>query len=309
VVTETGTPDLANVRTSLTQIKDTRGTKVFRAANGVFLTVLCVVTLYPFVNVIAKAFSNEGDISAGRVNLFPRGFNLVTFHAVVSDPAFWRDYKNTIVYTVVGTVIAIALTTTFAYALSRRDLPGRKAFIGFAVFTMFFSGGLIPNYIVVTQWLHLRNTIWAIVLPGALSVFNLLVMKSFFDGFPTDLEEAASLDGLSQYGVFFRIVLPLSKAVLATMVLFYAVALWNNWFNAFLYLDKKEMFPVMMYLRNLIAGAMGAQDITGSQTEAVQIGANVQSVAMLLIVIPIVCLYPFVQRYFVSGVMLGSVKG
>lgn len=305
----TGVPDIADVRTSLTRIKDTRATIAFRVVNGIVLTVLCVVTLYPFVNLIAKAFSSEGAIAAGQVNLVPRGFNLTTFEAVVSDPMFWTNYRNTVVYTVVGTVISMALTTTFAYALSRRNLPGRTAFIGIAVFTMFFSGGLIPNYILVTQWLHMRNTIWAIVLPSALSIFNLLVMKSFFEGFPVELEEAAALDGLSPYGVFLRIVLPLSKAVLATMVLFYSVAQWNSWFNAFLYLDQKSMFPVMIYLRNLIAAASGAQEVTGSQTDAVQIGANIQSVTMLLTVLPIICLYPFIQKYFVSGVMLGSVKG
>jgi putative aldouronate transport system permease protein len=310
VVTDlTGVPDIADVRTSLTRIKDTRATIAFRVVNGIVLTVLCVVTLYPFVNLIAKAFSSEGAIAAGQVNLVPRGFNLTTFEAVVSDPMFWTNYRNTVVYTVVGTVISMALTTTFAYALSRRSLPGRTAFIGIAVFTMFFSGGLIPNYILVTQWLHMRNTIWAIVLPSALSIFNLLVMKSFFEGFPVELEEAAALDGLSPYGVFLRIVLPLSKAVLATMVLFYSVAQWNSWFNAFLYLDQKSMFPVMIYLRNLIAAASGAQEVTGSQTDAVQIGANIQSVTMLLTVLPIICLYPFIQKYFVSGVMLGSVKG
>lgn len=310
MVTElTGAPDIVRVRASLTHIKDTPGTKAFRVFNGVFLTALCVVTLYPFVNLIAKAFSSEGAIAAGQVNLIPRGLNLTTFKAVVRDPMFWINYRNTVGYTVLGTIIAMALTTTFAYALSRRNLPGRTAFIGIAVFTMFFSGGLIPNYILVTQWLHMRNTVWAIVLPGALSIFNLLVMKSFFEGFPVDLEEAAALDGLSPYGVFLRIVLPLSKAVLATMVLFYAVAQWNSWFNAFLYLDQKRMFPVMMYLRNLIAAATGSQEVTGSQNDAVQIGANIQSVTMLLTVLPIVCLYPFVQKYFVSGVMLGSVKG
>jgi putative aldouronate transport system permease protein len=150
----------------------------------------------------------------------------------------------------------------------------------------------------------MRNTMWAVVLPGAISVFNLLVMKSFFENFPTELEEAAAIDGLSTYGIFGRIVLPLSKAVIATMTLFYAVGIWNSWFGAFLYLDKKELFPVTVYLRNLIAAATGP----GSQ-EAVQIGSNIQSVTMLLTVLPIVCLYPFVQKYFVSGVMLGSVKG
>jgi len=300
--------DLAAVRSSLTQVKDTKGTIAFRIINGVILTVITVVTLYPFVNLIAKAFSGEGFIAAGEVNLIPRGFNLVTIKVVLTDPWFWISYKNTLMYTIVGTAISMFLTTTFAYAISRPRLKGKNLFIGLAVFTMFFSGGLIPNYLLVAQWLHMRNTIWAIVLPGALSVFNLLVMKSFFEGFPRELEEAAELDGMTQYGVFFRIVLPLSKAVLATMVLFYAVAYWNDWFAAFMYLDKKEMFPVMIYLRNLIASATGAPD-PGNAADSVQIGANIQAVTMLLTVLPIMAVYPFIQKYFVSGVMLGSVKG
>jgi len=208
---------------------------------------------------------------------------------------------------VVGTIIAMAITTTYAYALSKPYLKGRTFFVGIAVFTMFFGGGLIPNYILIANYLGWRNSIWAVVVPGALSVFNLLVMKSFFENFPTELEEAAAIDGLSTYGIFFRIVLPLSKAVLATMTLFYAVGLWNSWFNAFLFMDDKSLFPVTVYLRNLIAAATGTADIAGGET--VQIASNIQAVTMLLTVLPIICLYPFIQRYFVSGVMLGSVKG
>jgi len=308
VVIETPTPDLAAVRTEPTTIKESAGYRGFRVANIVVLLVVCAVTLYPFVNLVAKAFSSEGFIAAGEVNLLPRGFNLDTFKVVMGDSLFWTNYRNTVLYTVVGTAISMALTTTFAYALSRQELKGRAFFIGIAVFTMFFSGGLIPNYILVADLLGMRNSMWAIVVPTAISVFNLLVMKSFFENFPAELEEAAAIDGLTTYGIFFRIVLPLSKAVLATMTLFYAVSQWNSWFSAFLYLDQKEMFPVTVYLRNLIAAASNPA-AGASGAEAVQIGANIQSVTMLLTVLPIVCLYPFIQRYFVSGVMLGSVKG
>jgi putative aldouronate transport system permease protein len=312
VVTDplTATPDIARVRQQAGAIKDSLGYRVFRVVNGFVLVAICVVTLYPFVNLFAKAFSSEGYIAAGEVNLVPRGFNLETFQVVMGDPLFWTNYKNTVVYTVVGTVVAMALTTTYAYAISRTQLKGRNFFIGLAVFTMFFGGGLIPNYILVANVLGLRNTMWAVILPGAISVFNLLVMKSFFENFPSELEEAAAIDGMSTYGIFARIVLPLSKAVLATMTLFYAVSIWNSWFTAFLYLDQKELFPVTVYLRNLIAAATGTEAVTGGAGgDTVQIGANIQSVTMLLTVLPIVCLYPFVQKYFVSGVMLGSVKG
>ena len=208
-------PDLARVRP--TTIKDTRGYRVFTWINTIVLVLVTALTLYPFINLVAKAFSSEGYIIAGEVNFFPRGFNTTTFAAVLGDDMFWLNYKNTVVYTVVATAIAMALTTTFAYALSRKNLRGRTFFIGIAVFTMFFNGGLIPNYLLINA-LGFKNTIWAIVLPNAIIIFNLLVMKAFFENFPEDLEEAAAIDGLTTYGIFARIVLPLSKAVLATMV-------------------------------------------------------------------------------------------
>jgi len=301
-------PDISAVRDSLTTVKDTTGTKVFRWVNYTFLTLLCVVTLYPFANLIAVAFSSEGAIRARQVNLWPVGFNTTTFQAVLTDPMFWTNYRNTVVYTVVYTVIAMSLTTGFAYVISRRDLPGRKLMTRLAVFTMFFSGGMVPHFVVVGTWYGLRNTMWAVVLPGALSVFNLLVMKSFFENFPQELEEAAAIDGLNTFGIFVRIVLPLSKAVLATMTLFYSVAMWNAWFSSMMFLSDRSLQPVMMYLRNLIAGQLAVTEVA-DQADAAQVGANIQAVTMLLTVLPIMCVYPFVQKYFVSGVMLGSVKG
>ncbi|MFS0703136.1 carbohydrate ABC transporter permease [Cellulomonas sp. 179-A 9B4 NHS] len=287
-------------------VKDTRAYTAFRVVNATLLVIIAAVTLYPFVNLAAQAFSSEAYINAGQVNLWPKGFNLTTFDLVMSDGMFWRNYQNTVYYTVVATLVAMVLTTTFAYAISKHHLKGRTVFIGIAVFTMFFNGGLIPNYVLVNE-LGLRNSVWAIALPNAISVFNLLVMKSFFESFSTELEEAAEIDGLSTYGKLWRIVLPLSKAVIATMVLFYAVSFWNSWFAAFLYMDHRELYPVTVYLRNLIAGATSVDGAAGS-AEATQIAANVKAVTMLLTVLPIVCLYPFIQRYFVSGVMLGSVK-
>lgn len=288
-------------------IKDSTGTRVFRAINASLLAVICFVTLYPFINLVAQAFSSEGYINSGQVNLIPRGFNLTTFNVVMSDQMFWLNYKNTVVYTVVATLIAIILTTTFAYAISRKHLKGRNIFIGMAVFTMFFNGGLIPNYVLISS-LGMKNTIWAIVIPNAISVFNLLVMKSFFENFPEELEEAASIDGLNTYKKLWLIVLPLSKAVLATMVLFYAVSFWNSWFAAFLYMDSADMYPVTVYLRNLLASATTAESMQGSSDSLTQIASNVKAVTMLLTVLPIICFYPYIQKYFVSGVMLGSVK-
>nr|WP_232528444.1 carbohydrate ABC transporter permease [Microbacterium sp. MAH-37] len=290
-------------------IKDSIGYRTFTAVNITLLVLLCAVMLYPFITVLAQSFSSAGAIKAGQVSFWPVGFNTDTYQALLGNEMFWRNYANTVLYTVVGTTIAMVLTTTFAYVLSKQHLRGRGVLIGIAVFTMFFNGGIVPNYVLISS-LGMKNTMWAIVLPGAISVFNLLVMKSFFENLPSELEEAAQIDGLGWFGIFGRIVLPLSKAVIATMILFYAVAYWNDWFGAFLYLDRNELFPITLFLRNLIAGA----STTASESAAVGASAsdlspNLQSVTMILTVIPILFVYPFVQRHFVSGVMLGSVKG
>jgi putative aldouronate transport system permease protein len=286
----------------------TRGYRAFQAVNGFVLTVVVLVTLFPFVNIVARSFSGEQEIRSGQVSIWPKGFNLTTYDKVMSDAMFWTNYRNTVFYTVVATVIALVLTTCYAYVLSKRNLRGRGLLVGIAVFTMFFNGGLIPNYVLISS-LGLRNTLWAIVLPNAISVFNLLVMKAFFESLPTELEEAAAVDGTGTYGTLLRIVLPLSKAVLATMLLFYAVSFWNSWFAGFLYMDRQELFPVTVYLRNLIAGATSGTDNNATSEAALQIAASIQAVTIVLIMTPIMLVYPFIQRYFVSGVMLGAVKG
>ncbi|MEV6168958.1 carbohydrate ABC transporter permease [Streptomyces sp. NPDC051954] len=289
-------------------VRTSRGHRVFQGVNGFVLTAVVIVTLYPFVNIIARSFSGERQIRAGEVTLWPKGFNLTTYEIVFKDSMFWRNYGNTVLYTVVSTVVAMVLTTCYAYVLSKKHLKGRGLLIGIAVFTMFFTGGLIPNYVLITS-LGLKNSIWAMALPNAISVFNLLVMKAFFESLPDELEEAAQIDGLSAYGILLRIVLPLSKAVVATMVLFYSVSFWNSWFSAFLYMDRTELMPVTVYLRNLIAGATTGGNAGAGTEQLSQVAANIQSVTIVLTALPILCLYPFVQRYFVSGVMLGAVKG
>jgi putative aldouronate transport system permease protein len=285
-----------------------RGYRVFQAVNALVLAGVVVVTLYPFVNILARSFSATSYIRTGQVNLWPRGFNLTTYRTVIADPTFWTSYRNTVLYTVTATLISMVLTTCYAYVLSKRQLRGRGLLVGIAIVTMFFNGGLIPNYVLVST-LGMRNTIWAIVLPNAINVFNLLVMKAFFESMPAELEEAAAVDGMDTYRILLKIVLPLSKAVIATMVLFYAVSFWNSWFSAFLYMDRSDLFPVTVYLRNLIAGAGSATNESMASETSLQIAANIQSVTIVLTVLPIVLVYPFVQRYFVRGVMLGAVKG
>lgn len=289
-------------------MKNSKSYQIFQVFNIILLALIVFVTLFPFFNVIAQSFSGEQYINSGQVTLIPKGFNLETYKIVISDKMFWTNYKNTFLYTVVGTLISIFLTTIFAYTLSKKNLVGQKYFIAFAVFTMFFNGGLIPNYVLIRSlgWI---NQMWAVVVPGALSVYNMLIMKSFFESMPDSLEEAASIDGLSTYGILLKIVLPLSKPILATMILFYAVANWNSWFSAFLYFDKKELFPVTVYLRNIVKGATGGSSTGGMDADnAQQVRANIKAVTMVLTVLPILTVYPFVQKYFVSGIMLGSVK-
>ncbi|QDP41421.1 carbohydrate ABC transporter permease [Radiobacillus deserti] len=283
--------------------------KVFRVFNVVILLAVVYVTLFPFLNIVAQSFSSEQYITAGEVSLIPKGFNIETYKIIMSDSMFWINYKNTVVYTIVGTAISLVLSTMMAYPLAKKRLKGRNFWLMFVVFTMFFNGGIIPNYVLVNS-LGFGNTIWAIVIPTAISVFNLLIMKTFFENIPDELEEAAIMDGSNTYGILVKIVLPLSKPILATMFLFYAVTHWNSWFPAFLYFSEKELFPVSIYLRNLIKGAEGSLSSGATSADNLtQIAANIKSVTMVLTVLPIVCVYPYIQKYFVSGVMLGSVKG
>jgi len=283
--------------------------KIFKVFNVAILLLIVYVTLYPFINIVAQSFSSEANITAGNVNLIPKGFNVETYKVIMADSMFWINYKNTVIYTVVGTVISLVFSTMLAYPLSKKRLKGRNFLVMFVVFTMFFNGGLIPNYVLINK-LGMANTMWAIVIPAAISVFNLLIMKTFFENIPEELEEAAIMDGSNTYGILIKIVLPLSLPILATMMLFYAVGHWNSWFPAFLYFSDKELFPVSIYLRNMIKGAESSLSAGATSADNLnQISSNIKSVTMVLTVLPILCVYPYIQKYFVTGVMLGSVKG
>ncbi|MGH3292128.1 MAG: carbohydrate ABC transporter permease [Trebonia sp.] len=285
-----------------------RGYKVFRVVNAIILILVVLAVLLPFVNLLAQSFSGETYITQGSVSLWPKGFNVTTYQHVMSDPQFWSNYRNTVIYTVCSTAVAMVLTICYAYVLSRKQLRGRKVLTGIAIVTMFFNGGIIPNYILVSS-LHMRDTVWAYALPNAIIVFNLLIMKTFFESLPSELEEAAAIDGLNTYSTLWRIVLPLSKAVLATIALFYAVQFWNDWFSALLYMDNQGLYPVSLYLENIVDSLSSVSNIGQSSDTQLQIAANIQAVTVVLVAVPILCVYPFIQRYFVSGVTLGAVKG
>jgi len=270
---------------------------------------MCLViflTLSPFLHIVAKSFSDQKSLAKNNITLYPKGFNVETYKIIMSDKTFWVNYGNTVFYTVFGTLISLVMTTILAYPLSVTRLKGKKIITTFVVFTMFFNGGIIPNYLLVRS-IGLLNSIWAILIPGAVSTFYVLVMRTFFESIPRELEEAAMVDGMSSFGILIKIILPLSKPILATITLFYAVGAWNSWFSAFLYLTDSKLYPVTIYLRNIIAGAMSS---AGTDADSLgSVSANIKMVTIVLTSVPILCIYPSLQRYFIKGMMIGSVKG
>ncbi|MBP2072873.1 carbohydrate ABC transporter permease [Thermoanaerobacterium butyriciformans] len=290
-------------------MKESKQYKIFKVVNTIIMIIVILVTLYPFWYLVSLSLSGEKYVYAGLVSLYPKGLTFKTYQVLLAEKEFWTSYKNTIIYTIVGTLVSLFLSTLLAYPLSKKRLKGRGIILGFVVFTMFFSGGLIPTYLLVNA-LGMRNTIWGVVLPGAVSTFNVMVMKTFFEGIPAELEEAAEVDGMSTYGILLKIILPLSKPIMYVMALFYAVGVWNNWFGPFIYLDDSSKFPVALYLRNILAGAQQtAVNGTTDESELVQIAATLKSASVILASIPIMMVYPFIQKYFVQGVMIGSLKG
>lgn len=291
----------------MNSIKPSKSYRIFQVFNTALMIFILFITLYPFLYLVAQSVSSDAAVSAGKVVFFPVDFTLDTYKYLLKDDSFFKYYGNTILYTVVGTLISVIGTALLAYPLSKPRLRLNKFFTPFVVFTMYFTGGIIPNYILVTQWLGLQDSMLAIILPGAISTFNLLVMKSFFAGLPEELEEAASIDGMGVYGIFVKIILPLSKPILATMALFYIVGMWNEWFAPMMYLDSRDKWPIALWVRQLVEGANNTE--IGSSAEASSVQATLKSATMVLTSIPIICVYPFVQRYFVQGMTIGAVKG
>ncbi|MCR4579467.1 MAG: carbohydrate ABC transporter permease [Treponema sp.] len=289
------------------KVKESTGYIVFKTINTIIMILICAVTLYPFLYLVAQSFSSETAIMQGQVSIFPVGFNIGTYKSVLAKGDFLLSYKNTLIYSVVGTVLSLVFSSCLAYPLSKKELKGQKILTKFVIFTMYFGGGLIPNYVLMRR-LHLINHMAGFIMPSLISTYYVILMKSFFAETPHELEEAGELDGLSPIGIFVRIVIPLSMPIIATMILFNAVGYWNNWYNAFLYLDKKDMWPVAYYLKTIITGASTSADPGEASAEKMQIAANIKSCSMVLMTLPIICVYPFVQKYYVQGMMLGGVK-
>ena len=273
--------------------------------NLVMLTSL-VLCLIPFIYMIALSLSSPKAIINNEVFLWPKGFNIKAYVQIFNYPNFFHAYGNTILYTFGGTAISLAMMILFAYPLSKSKLRGQKALMKLVVFSMFFTGGLIPNYLLIST-LRLVNTRWAMLLPFAINQFNLILLINFFRTIPNDLEEAAIIDGLDYFGILLRIVLPLSGAALATVGLYTAVFFWNDWFNGLIYL-KSSQFPVMLFLRNIVTGTSMVGDAAGAGDKT-SIAISIKGAVIITSTLPIIILYPFLQRYFVKGIMIGAVKG
>ena len=283
----------------------TKENVVFDTIVNLVMVFTLLVCFLPFVYMAALSFSSSKAIINNQVLFWPVGFNLDAYKQIFTYPNFFQAYGNTFIYTIGGTAIAMLMTIMFAYPLSKDNLMGHKFFMKIVVISMFFAGGMIPNYILMVS-LGLRDTVASFILPGMISTYYVILMRSFFLSLPRELEEAGEIDGLDKWGVFWRIAIPLSKPIIATMALFYVVQYWNDWFDAFLYLDTTTKWPVAYYLRQLISSASGTSADAG---DAMQIASNIKSCAMVLTSAPIICIYPFIQKYFVQGMMLGGVKG
>ncbi|EGG33163.1 carbohydrate ABC transporter permease [Paenibacillus sp. HGF5] len=280
----------------------------FDALNALILTGVVGACLYPFVYMLAVSLSDSASIASGEVWLWPKGFNLDMYQYVFEDGRVLKGYKNTLIYVVLGTAISLMVTALGAYSLSKAKLVMGKPILMLIVFTMFFNGGMIPTFLVVKE-LGFVNTIWGMVLPGAVATWNLLIMRTFFMGMPQELEESGKIDGLSEIGIFFRIVLPLSKPVLATIGLYYAVGMWNNFMGPLLYLRDADMQPLQVILRNIVlSGQLTGTDgpVVG---DIVVVEDGLKFATIMVSTLPILLVYPFIQKYFVKGALIGSVKG
>ena len=292
-------------------IRDTLGDKLFYAGCYLITALFMLAVLYPLVYILSASFSSAEAITSGRMWLYPVDFSLVGYRYILKYDAIWLGYRNTLFYTFAGMLINVAMTMTCAYGLSRRGMRGRRFFTMLFTFTMIFSGGMIPNYLLMKD-LRLLNTVWCMLLPGAISAYNLIVAKTFIENsIPGDLLEAARIDGCSDVRFFFSIVLPLSKAILAVLLLMYAAAHWNAYFNAFLYLTDKKLYPLQIFLRQILVQSNMSADMLDPEAMA-QMQTLQQILKYAVIVVstaPMLCLYPFVQKYFRQGVMIGSIKG
>lgn len=298
-------------------VKESSRDKGFLVLNYIFVFLAFLVVFYPLVYMVSASISNPKLVGSGEMWLWPMDITFDGYKRVFENSNIWVGYGNTILYTVVGTAINLAVTLPAAYALSRKDFIGRNFFMGLFMVTMFFGGGLVPTYLLIKE-MHMINTIWAIVLPSAASIWNIIVARTFFQStLPTEVQEAAQIDGCTNLRLFTKIVLPLSLPIIAVMALFYGVGHWNSYFSALIYLNDAAKYPLQLVLRQILVlqetaaqggGAMDSASASALNSKA-EIAALVKYAVIIVATVPVIAIYPFLQRYFVQGVMIGSVKG
>lgn len=296
---------------------ETRFDKVFDAVNGALMILLMLLIIYPLYFTVIASFSDPYELMRGNILFLPRGITWEAYQNVMKNDKIWMGYANTILYASTGTIYALAITIPTAYALSRQTLRGRGVFIGYFMFTMYFSGGMIPGYVLMKH-LHLLNTRWAMVIPAGMSVYNMIIANSFFkSSIPKELYEAARIDGANEYRIFFQVALPLSGAIIAVIALYTMVGHWNSYFSALLYLTNEARYPLQLVLRNILLENQQLKIMDNSldtkQLEAIQrraMMAETMKYSLIFISsLPVLIAYPFVQKHFVKGVMIGAVKG
>ena len=286
------------------------GEHIFDVFNISLMILIALSIIYPFWNLMIQSF-NDGYTNVNELRLWPARFTTRNYAYVLENQYIWSGYRETLIRTVSGTLLSLLATIFGAYATSKKYLPMRKLFTLMIVIPMFFSGGLIPSYLWNVQ-LGLRNTRWALILPGLISSYNLIVMRNFFQGVPADLEESARIDGANNIRILFSIYLPVSSAVIATITLWIMVGHWNSWFDATIYINKAELYPLQVVLRRiLLEGTQQLMDISPNIGEDAQAASpdNVKAATVFVCMLPIMCLYPFLQKYFVKGTLVGAIKG
>ena len=289
-------------------IDTARGDRTFYAIVNAIVGVFMLIVLIPLVNIVASSFSSPGAVSSGKVLFWPVEFSLDGYKTVFQNKMIGTAYFNTFFYTIVGTMINLAMTMMAAYALARKNLPYKGFFMFLFTFTMLFSGGTIPNYMLIVN-LKLYDTRWAMLLPGAISVYNMIIARTFIQNIPNELYEAASIDGCSDARYFFTMVIPLSVTLLSVLTLYYAVAHWNSYFDAFLYLTNRKLYPLQIVLREiLIANSINANEVVDDLTMSAKQGmADLLKFSLIIVSsLPVLVLYPFVKKYFLKGVMIGA---
>jgi len=304
---------MKSVTAAKNRIKTSKVDKIYYFFSNAFLLLFFLIILLPLINVVASSFSDSVAVNQGKVLFWPVEPTLEGYKAVFEYPGIWRAYGNTFFYTIAGTAINLAMTLIAAYPLARKGLPFKGIVVALFMFTMLFSGGTIPNYLLIKQ-LGMLDTIWAMLVPGAISVYNLIIARTFIQNIPDDIEEAAKIDGCSDFRYFFEMVLPLSKTVIAVLALYYAVGHWNDYFTAFLYLLDNDKMPLQITLRAILikntfseASMLTIDEETMLNNQARQ---DLLKYSLIIVSsVPILVLYPFIKKFFMKGVMLGAVKG